>query len=539
MNRYLLPFLFLFLFFKAISQPIVELEPFTTQSIGQIVGIISSGDDRLHAVIQSGIIRIIEPDGTVRPEPFLDITSRVQSGGERGLLGLAFHPDFPENKTFYLNYTRAGNATVISRWQIEGDDINKGDELSEEILLIVDQPFANHNGGDLRFGPDGYLYIGLGDGGSGNDPQNRSQNPMTPLGKMLRIDVNVSGGYLNPADNPFVMTNDTLDEIWALGLRNPWRFSFDRLTGDLWIADVGQNAVEEINKVGADSKGGENYGWRCYEGTRPNILTGCQSEDHYVFPVHEYTHGQGDRSITGGFIYRGSRYPDLDGYYIYADFVSSRFFTLKESEGEYLSETLGTLGLPSPATFGEDANGELYVASYFSGTISRVVDFCQAYTPWLEYDEANGDMVVVLESGNWGANTSIEWYLDGVLIEGASDTRLNQPENGTYTVRVVHSRGCDKISEPYFLMISSVSDSFWPKELKIWPNPSQGTITFESKLPIGIDFQLIDFSGKVLESVLLPSSAQMSHKFQVVPGMYILRGQLSDGQAIHQKIVIQ
>jgi len=529
---------FTLLTIKVFSQPVLELEPFTTQSIGQVVGIISAGDDRLFAVIQSGIIRVINQDGTILQEPFLDIRSRVQSGGERGLLGLAFHPDFPENNTFYLNYTRPGNATVISRWRMSEDNSNVADDTSEEILMVIDQPFTNHNGGDLRFGPDGFLYIGMGDGGSGNDPQNLSQNRQSLLGKLLRIDIDTEEGYRIPDDNPFAMDDETLDEIWALGLRNPWRFSFDRENSDLWIADVGQNAIEEVNKVGAESTGGENYGWRCYEGTRPNILSGCLSPDNYVFPVFEYNHSQGDRSITGGFVYRGNRYPNLRGYYIFADFVSSSFFTLKETEEGFESERLGLLGLPSPSSFGENSEGELFVASYFAGTIFRVIDFCQAYTPWLEYDEENDEMVIVLESGDWTADVTIEWFLDGALIEDQTENRLLNPENGTYTVKVDHNKGCTATSEPYFLMISSLESESWPSSLKVWPNPSTGVLNFTSDLTGSVSFSLVDVTGKVVESFVLAPSAVSQFTLNLSPGVYFLQGVLPGGGQVQTKVVM-
>ncbi|WP_321539555.1 PQQ-dependent sugar dehydrogenase [Flavobacterium piscinae] len=249
----------------------------------------NAGDDRLFVVQRGGLIRIVNPNGTVNTTPFLSLTSIITAGGERGLLGLAFHPDYATNGRFYVNYTRSGDgATVIARYNVSDTDENIANANSGEILLTIAQPFSNHNGGSLNFGPDGYLYIGMGDGGSGGDPNNYGQNLNSLLGKMLRIDVNGETGYTIPADNPYADIAGE-DEIWSVGMRNPWKFSFDRQTGDLWIADVGQNAIEEINKA-ASSEAGLNYGWRCYEGNSPYNTTGCGGSSNYTFPVAQYTH---------------------------------------------------------------------------------------------------------------------------------------------------------------------------------------------------------------------------------------------------------
>ncbi len=343
----------------------------------QPVSMTHAGDERLFIVEKRGTIRVLQANGQVLPTPFLNITTRVNAiASERGLLGLAFHPDYPRNGYFFVNYTNNQGHTHISRFQVRSDNPNEADANSEQVLLVINQPFSNHNAGDLAFGPDGYLYIGTGDGGSGGDPQNVSQNRQSLLGKMLRLDVNGSGAYAIPSDNPFVDDPNTRNEIWALGLRNPWRFSFDRLTGELWIADVGQGGWEEINVQPANSSGGENYGWRCYEGDANFNTGGCGPRAGFTFPVHIYpnqgANGAGC-SITGGYVYRGSAFPSLQGQYIYADYCSGRFWSLRtDGQGGWVNTEWLNLGNFEFVAFGEDHRGELYVASISSGRIFRI-----------------------------------------------------------------------------------------------------------------------------------------------------------------------
>jgi len=341
-----------------------QLEP-VLSGLKQPVVIANANDDRLFVVEQAGVIRVAV-NGELLPEPFLDITSRVSSGGERGLLGLAFPRDHATSGRFYVNYTNAQSDTVVARFST-GADANRADPASEQILLTQDQPYGNHNGGQIAFGPDGYLYIGLGDGGSGGDPEGNGQDLGTLLGKLLRIDVS-GAGYEVPADNPFVGRNDALPEIWAYGLRNPWRFSFDSATGDLYIADVGQNAFEEVNLQAASATGGENYGWNimeadsCFEPSQ-----GCD-ESGLVTPIIAYPHGgQWGRSISGGYVYHGPNAPSLDGAYVFADYVSGRIWTARAESG-WEPQLLLDSG-HNISTFGVGNDGELYVADHGSGSI--------------------------------------------------------------------------------------------------------------------------------------------------------------------------
>jgi len=341
--------------------------------LDQPVDIANAGDDRLFVVERFGTIHIVQSDGTVLATPFLDIAAEVGTSGlEQGLLGLAFHPDYVTNGYFYVNYTDNNGDTNIARFSVDSGDPDLADPLSEQTVLTITQPFENHNGGDLNFGPDGFLYIGMGDGGDGGDPDDRAQDLNDLLGKMLRINVTGVTTYTIPASNPFTQTVGARDEIWDLGLRNPWRFSFDALTGEMYIGDVGQAAWEEVDLEPAGSPGGINYGWRCYEGNHDYNLIGCDSIDNYTFPIHEYDHVAGDRAVTAGFVYRGSQFPDMVGHYVFADYISGNFWDLfPDGSGGWQVTDHGFL-LANPSTFGESASGELYVAALGLGTIYQV-----------------------------------------------------------------------------------------------------------------------------------------------------------------------
>ena len=328
------------------------------------------GSQRLFVVEQEGRIRIVK-NQTLLPTPFLDISARVRCCGEQGLLSIAFPPNYANKRYFYVNYTDNGGDTVVARYRVTGDpDI--ADPNSEEILLTVNQPFSNHNGGQLAFGQDGFLYIGMGDGGSAGDPQGNGQRPDTLLGKLLRIDVE-SGvrPYAIPINNPFTQSRLYRSEIWAVGLRNPWRFSFDRLTGDLYIGDVGQSALEEINFQPRTSSGGENYGWNILEGSQCFKSSPC-NKNGLVLPIAEYGHSEGC-SVTGGFVYRGQQYPRLQGIYFYGDYCSGRVWGLRVTgssvQGGRLLDTAASI-----SSFGEDETGEVYLADLSKGEVLRITD---------------------------------------------------------------------------------------------------------------------------------------------------------------------
>jgi glucose/arabinose dehydrogenase len=325
------------------------------------------GTNRLFIVEQPGRIMVLQP-GATTPATFLTISAKVSFGGERGLLGLAFHPQFRTNRRFFVNYTRAGDgATVIAEYRASAANPDVAD-TAETVLLVIPQPFANHNGGMIEFGPDGFLYIGMGDGGSANDPGNRAQNVSELLGKMLRIDVDRANGavpYSSPPDNPFFGPVAGRDEIYATGLRNPFRFSFDRITGELYAGDVGQNAIEEIDII---TRGG-NYGWRVFEGNRctNNDPARCSTLSA-IAPITEYSHSGGRCSVTGGYVYRGGRSTLTAGSYIFGDFCTGEIFLLVGRAQSLLMNT--NLSISS---FGEDDEGELYVVG-LGGTVHRIIN---------------------------------------------------------------------------------------------------------------------------------------------------------------------
>ena len=343
------------------------------QGLTKPVCIANAGDSRLFVIEQAGYIRILDSLGNLNVQPFLDIHAKVTLSDEQGLLGIAFHPQYSANGYFYVNYIGAGDSTHISRFSVSTGNPNLADPLSEVKLMTIYQPYVNHNGGDLMFGPDGYLYIGLGDGGSAGDPGNRAQNPMAYLGKLLRIDVNHGNPYAIPNTNPFYNNPDTLGEIWAMGLRNPWRFSFDRLTGDLWIGDVGQDLWEEIDFQPVSSAGGENYGWRCWEGNQVYNGSGCPPDSVFTFPVYTYPHDP-ECSVTGGFMYRGSLTSPYYGHYFFADYCSDRIWTLVLSGGAWVKQDFGLFTGNNFSTFGEDYLGRLYIAGVNSGKVYRIMD---------------------------------------------------------------------------------------------------------------------------------------------------------------------
>ena len=335
--------------------------------------IVHAGDSRLFIVLQRGQIFIY--DGTrVLPTPFLDIRSLVSCCDERGLLGLAFHPRYAQNGFFFVYYTMPNGDIAVARYSVSTANRDQADRSSSTIALTISHSeFPNHNGGNLVFGPDGYLYLGPGDGGSGGDPHNHAQDLSQLLGKILRIDVDTLP-YQIPASNPFRNTNGARPEIWAYGVRNPWRFSFDRQTADLLIADVGQDLWEEVDFQPATSIGGENYGWRRMEGNHCyNPATNCQTGS-LVTPILEYSHQEGC-SITGGYRYRGTRYPLMRGIYFFGDYCSGTIWgATQQSNGTWTRQTLLTTS-PKLAisTFGEDVNGELYVAD-LNGVVYHITD---------------------------------------------------------------------------------------------------------------------------------------------------------------------
>ncbi|RMH36512.1 MAG: glucose dehydrogenase [Nitrospirae bacterium] len=347
-----------------IAPPQLDLVPVITSGLTHPVFLTHAGDGReqLFIVEQEGRIRLFSR-GTLHPIPFLDISARVLSGGERGLLGLAFHPQFATTGRLFVNYTREPDgATVIAEFHAAPSAPSADPE--GKALLVIPQPYANHNGGMIAFGPDGFLYVGTGDGGAAGDPGNRAQNLQSLLGKILRLDVDSRSPYGVPSTNPF-LEPPARPEIFAFGFRNPWRFSFDRQSGRLWAADVGQDDWEEVDIVEA----GKNYGWRLMEGSHCFVPpTGCERLTHLVRPVTEYAHTRGRCTIIGGYVYRGRQMPSLIGTYLFADFCTGEIFGFRDERHTVLRDT--DLRISS---FGEDETGEIYVLGY-AGTVYRIAE---------------------------------------------------------------------------------------------------------------------------------------------------------------------
>lgn len=421
------------------------------------VGIENCGDNRLFIVQQEGKIFVCDSAGFRLPNSFLDITDRVLFNGERGLLGLAFDPGYADNGFFYVNYVNKAGNTQISRFRVTNNP-NLANPNTEKFILEVAQPFANHNGGSIRFGKDNYLYIGMGDGGSGGDPNNNSQNTMSLLGKMLRIDIHSgSDPYHIPSDNPFVDSPNYRPEIWSLGLRNPWRWSFDAFNGNMMIADVGQTSWEEVN-VEEENDGGHNYGWRCYEGNHEYNTTDCKPESEYTFPVYEYPHSGGDCSITGGFVYRGKAFPKLYGKYVFTDYCTGVFRVLYKEGMQRKVRTVLDGANFAYTSFGEDKDHELYVCNVQDGLIYRVTfgkadttgdegnNASLAFTPnparnniTVTYTSALPEKVTVYITGLMGQKM---YTAQKTVTTGVNTWNINLPfAKGNYYLSVVNSTG--------------------------------------------------------------------------------------------------
>ena len=505
--------------------PPVSVTPLTVQLVQvasgftQVTDLAHAGDDRMFVVQRGGTIRIIDGSGTTLPTPFLSIPV-LSTGSEQGLLSLVFHPNYDQNGFLYVNYTSPGignsGHSRVSRFTVSADP-NVVDASSEVILYTLAQPFSNHNGGDMEFGPDGYLYVGFGDGGSANDPQNFSQNHANALGTMIRIDVDGGSPYAIPPDNPFVGTTDTLPEIWATGLRNPWRFAFDELTGDLYNADVGQNAWEEVNFAEAGAAG-LNYGWRCYEASANFNLNGCQPASAYTFPVWEIAHaGSNWCSITGGRVYRGTDFPRLQGMYMFSDFCAGQLRAIRRlDDGSWDTFQLLNSGLGQASTFGTNAQNELFVAR-LNGFIYRITEACTAGTPTLELQ----DTVLVSSPGN-----AYVWTLNGEVIPDATGDTWVPAENGTYQVFVEVNEGCTLASDPLEVVNVGIAELRGDVSLSIHPNPAMDrfTVTGIPTNARGWTAEVRDMTGRLLagHAAMAVRSPMVVDVARMAPGSFLL-----------------
>jgi glucose/arabinose dehydrogenase len=399
---------------------------------------------KLYIVQQNGIIWTLDSAGN-KLDTFIDLRTKVQLSSEQGLLGMAFHPDYVHNAYVYVYYTKKNsNDNNVVRYRV-GDNPNRADIDSERVVITLPHPtFTNHNGGCVKFGNDGFLYIAVGDGGSGGDPNGNAQNKNTFLGKLLRIDVNnFAGTYSVPASNPFVGQSNVKQEIWAYGLRNPWRFSFDRLTHDMWMGDVGQSAKEEINFQASTSTGGENYGWRCYEGNNTFNTAGCTGASNYKFPVYDYDRSaSGGFAVTGGFVYRGSKYPDFYGYYICADYGTGNFWLIKKNNATFQTTAIGKpLTGVNISAFGEDIDGELYASNVSNGVIYKIRELCSPFRIGADrklnpscYNTTDG--LIELSSVNGNGTVNYVWS------NGSIGNQISNLDEGTYYITATNGIGC-------------------------------------------------------------------------------------------------
>lgn len=500
------------------------------------VWIANAGDSRLFIVQQGGIVKILTDSMQVSPTPFLNISSEVNSSGnEQGLLSIAFDPEYATNGYFYAYYINgAGSGTSrISRFHVSADP-NVADATSEVILYTRTQPYTNHNGGCLQFGPDGYLYCGFGDGGNQNDPNGNGQNLSNVLASMIRIDVSAhDSSYLIPADNPWVATTDTLPEIWANGLRNPWRYSFDRLTGDMWIGDVGQGAWEEVDFWPAGDNSGPNFGWHCREGfvATPGVSqSGCGAATSYVSPLAVFNHtSEAWCAIIGGYVYRGPSFPHLYGKYIFTDYCAGDFMALGADN------TVDTLLMTTNfgySAFGQDSTGEMYVADVEHGTVKKIVDPCPMDAPTITY---NGYQLIS------SAANSYQWFLEGFLIPGATGQIYAPTENGNYSVRANYGAPCLLMSDTLSIVNVSVPESVLPPPV-VYPQPADDQLHVQviggpkSKVTV----ELFDAVGRPVRNMQWMSGDEIldMQVADLAEGAYVLRATDRNGILLNRKVMV-
>ncbi len=565
MKQNLLAIVLCLLFIMPLNAQTIELVPHAFGLIDP-VDIASAGDERLFIVEREGRIRILEPDGTVLPDPFLDIRDDVRSATlDQGLLSLVFHPDYANNRFFYLNYTNQNGDTFIARYTTDSENPNLAIPDSRLIIYTVTQPFSNNNGGDINFGPDGFLYIALGDGGSGGDPGDRAQNLQFPLGKILRIDVDSGVTFQIPPDNPYAQPGTVgLDEIWASGLRQPWRFSFDSETGDMWIADIGQDSWEEINYQPADSPGGEDYGWRCYEGLESANLSNCTAGvEDFTFPIHVYANNENTTgcSVTGGYVYRGNNFESLRGLYIYADYCTGRFWSLEPNVGTppWFNRPLGDFASFRYRSFGEDNRKELYVAGASNGVIYKIVDPTALPIDLISFTAENIDNKRVALKWLTATETDSDYFdlqrsLDGInfanigKISAAGNSSVQQSYEFTdeepafgeiyYRLRQVDFDGSMTYSE--IVQVKLDRNYVTPN---IYPNPvsnRQSLVIDFGDIPNSpVQINIVDMSGK---QVYYREFAAGQNRFDIplnslTKGMYIVNGQF-DEYHFYKKLIV-
>jgi glucose/arabinose dehydrogenase len=503
---------------SAIAQPLISYSSLGITGISSPVDIVNAGDgtNRIFIVERAGTIKVYSSAFTLLGT-FLTMSGNFTTGGERGLLSIAFHPDYENNRYFFVYYTNGAGGVNVDRFQTQFSNPNAADFSTRTNIMSFTKPvvYGNHNGGKLNFGPDGNLYFALGDSGSSGDPGNLAQNGNSYWGKMMRINVDnftTSPYYTVPAGNPYTSDPAVLDEIWSIGLRNPWRWSFDRQTGDMWIADVGQDNREEVNYQPAANTGGKNYGWRCYEGAAAYNTSGCQAQNTYTSPIFDYPHNNatGGFSITGGYVYRGAEYAFLNGYYICADYVSGNLWLIKESGTSGFTTTIQTGQPGSISTFGEAENGTLYAAA-LNGTLYKVTATAPIPVTLTRFtaQKNNGTVLVKWQTG-FEQRTSrfeVEYSTGGNTWQTAGTVNASGLPNGSsysfthnfsisttllYRLKIIDSDG----SFTYSPTVALTGDN--RKKAVVYPTLVQDNVLRAAlELPFGT-LQLVDGNGRLV-----------------------------------------
>ncbi|MEO8589654.1 MAG: PQQ-dependent sugar dehydrogenase [Flavobacteriales bacterium] len=510
----------------------LELVPWAT-NLGLALDVTNCGDSRLFVARQHGVVSIITDSMQVLPLSFMNIGSRVLNNGERGLLGMAFDPDYATNGFFYVNYVApvgANGTTRISRFHVSADP-NRADTASEVVLLSLVQPDPIHQGGGMVFGPDGYLYIALGDGGGASDPNSFGQNSTNLFGTILRIKPEPDSTYSIPPDNPFANATDgKRPEIWAYGLRNPFRIGIDPANGDLWIGDVGQSLREEIDHWPGGDNSGPNFGWRCYEGDAQFIFDGvCNTDSTYFEPEVVHTHsvlGGNFCAIIGGEVYRGGLYPHMAGKYLYTDFCAGELRTLTpDGPGSWVDSLALASGIVGMSSIGADMNGELYATNVSIGKVYKIKDRCPMAPP------------VVTQDGGFLMSTvatSYQWYFEGEVVPGGTEQTILPAQVGNYTVQATYGNGCVKTSASFFYLMTGAMGST-TSQVRILSLPVAANLQLE-RGPSEPAWSIVlrDMTGRSIRRS--PWSAGMDRMNIDVSGLpsgpYILDITLTDGRPV-------
>lgn len=490
-----LPLPFIFTFALPAQDP-VELElVLWSQTLAAAVDITHCGDDRLFVTRQWGAITIVQDSMVNLSPPFLDLTFQTLYNGERGVLGLAFDPDYANNGWFYVNYvTGTGNGTTrISRFSRNATNPNLADLASEVVLLELPQPDPIHKGGGLVFGPDGYLYCSLGDGGGPNDPNGYGQTTNELFGSVLRIKPEADGTYSIPPDNPFVNSpNGERPEIFAYGLRNPFRIAIDQVNGDLWIGDVGQESWEEIDRVAGGDNSGVNFGWSCHEGFADFQPLNCVADPTNIDPVTVQAHsinGGNFCAIIAGEVYHGTLYPRMQGRFFYTDYCTGGIRTLTpDGSGGYVDQLGTALPFFGNSSIGAGVDGELYVTNVSQGRVYKIKDKCPMDVPTILPDGNN------LTSSD---AASYEWFLDGAPFPEGNTQEIYAWATGSYVVRVTFANGCVKESEPYFHLSTSI-DGAVSGTLRVFPQPASSLVWMDMTEDVSV-VRVLDASGRIVK----------------------------------------